>query len=49
MAASTGLFAAALANGLGVFRVGWRPATAVVLVTVALVVTNPLVAHFAFP
>lgn len=48
VAASTGLFAAALANGLGVFRAGRRTAAAVVLATVALVATNPLVAHFAF-
>lgn len=48
LAASTGLFAAALANGLGLFRAGRRRAAALVLATVALVATNPLVAHFAF-
>lgn len=48
MAASTGLFAAALANGLSVFRGCRRASAALVLATVALVATNPLVAHFAF-
>ncbi|MGH7335501.1 MAG: hypothetical protein ACREKS_22705, partial [Candidatus Rokuibacteriota bacterium] len=48
LAASTGLFTAALANGLGVLRWGRRPSAALVLATVALVATNPLAAHFAF-
>jgi hypothetical protein len=48
VAASTALFAAALANGLLTFRTGPRTSLALVLATVVLVATNPLVAHFAF-
>ncbi len=48
VAASTALFATALINGLSVFRARRRTSTALVLATVALVATNPLVAHFAF-
>src|SRR5262249_43547178 len=47
MAAATGLFAAGLARGLGVFRAGRGTGAALIVATVALVATNPLVAHFA--
>jgi len=48
VAASTALFATALGKGLGVFRPDRRTSVILVLATVALVATNPLVAHFAF-
>jgi len=48
VAASTALFATALVNGLGIFRASRRTSAALVLATVALVATNPLVTHFAF-
>jgi hypothetical protein len=48
MAASTGLLAAALASSFGAVRLGWRPAAGLVLATVALVATNPVIVHFAF-
>src|SRR5262245_10734990 len=47
VAASAALFAAALANGLLTFRTSRRTSLALVLTTVVLVSTNPLVAHFA--
>ena len=47
IAASTALFATALVNGLGILRVGRRTSATLVLGTVAIVATNPLVAHFA--
>ena len=43
--ASTAIFTIALANSVGAVRPRWR--TPIVLVAIVLVVTNPLIAHFA--